>query len=215
MPRLRLGLLVLALAARVAAEGVEDMELVLHLHHSLDMGATWEERGTLALHTSRAGSATVEQAPLDPSLHSQLQNLCGEGGLYLLKAVQGGGSTLRSYTSACGLLESGLQDSITIQLDWRGKLVAAVLGLQKGPAKRRAGEAAAERAWHTRVATHQMEAGPLPDTAAFIQRMEENKRKEDRGEVKDNRSFLAKYWMYIVPVVLFMALNGAAAPAGG
>ena len=56
MPRLSLGLLVLALAARAAAEGVEDMELVLHLHHSLDMGATWEERGTLALHTSRAGA---------------------------------------------------------------------------------------------------------------------------------------------------------------
>jgi len=45
-----------------------------------------------------------------------------------------------------------------------------------------------------------------------IQRMEENKRKEEKGEVKDNRSFLAKYWMYIVPVVLFMAVNGAASP---
>ena len=33
-------------------------------------------------------------------------------------------------------------------------------------------------------------------------------------QVPDNRSFLAKYWMYIVPVVLFMAINGAAAPEG-
>ena len=57
-----------------------------------------------------------------------------------------------------------------------------------------------------------MESGPAPDTAAFIQRMEENKRKEEKGEVKDNRSFLAKYWMSIVPGVLFMAPNGAAAP---
>lgn len=37
-----------------------------------------------------------------------------------------------------------------------------------------------------------MENGPVPDTAAFIQRVEENKRKEEKGEVKDNRSFLAK-----------------------
>ena len=69
-----------------------------------------------------------------------------------------------------------------------------------------------QSSFRTRVSTQQMESGPAPDTAAFIQRMEENKRKEEKGEVKDNRSFLAKYWMYIVPVVLFMALNGAAAP---
>ena len=77
------------------------------------------------------------------------------------------------------------------------------------------------------------EPGPAPDTAAFIQRMEEEKKRQERGEVgifstqsenfyshlphvqvPDNRSFLAKYWMYIVPVVLFMAINGAAAPEG-
>ena len=60
----------------------------------------------------------------------------------------------------------------------------------------------------------QMENGPVPDTAAFVQKVEEEKRKVENGEVKDNRSFLAKYWMYIVPVVL-MAINGAASPEGG
>ena len=37
----------------------------------------------------------------------------------------------------------------------------------------------------------------------------------EKGEVKDNRSFLAKYWMYIVSVVLVMAINGAASQEGG
>ena len=67
----------------------------------------------------------------------------------------------------------------------------------------------------TKVAMQHMENGPVPDTAAFIQKVEEEKRKVETGEVKDNRSFLAKYWMYIVPVVLFMAINGAASPEGG
>ena len=59
-----------------------------------------------------------------------------------------------------------------------------------------------------------MEAGPVPDTAAFIQKLEEEKRRQEKGEVPDNRSFLAKYWMYIVPLVIFIAINGAAAPEG-
>ena len=59
-----------------------------------------------------------------------------------------------------------------------------------------------------------MEAGPFPDTTAFIQKLEDEKRRQEKGEVPDNRSFLAKYWMYIVPLVIFMAINGAAAPEG-
>ena len=54
-----------------------------------------------------------------------------EGGLYLVKASQSGGilvsitknlkqiilgPTLRSYTPACGLLEAGLQDTLTLQV---------------------------------------------------------------------------------------------------
>ena len=44
--------------------------------------------------------------------------------------------------------------------------------------------------------------------------MEEEKRRQETGQVPDSRSFLAKYWMYIVPIVIFMAINGAAAPEG-
>ena len=96
---------------------------------------------------------------------------------------------------------------LSLLLDWRGRVasvsLAAVPGLQ------------AREGWRTKVAVASMEPGPVPDTAAFIQKMEEEKRKVEKGEVKDNRSFLAKYWMYIVPIVLFMAINGAAAPEGG
>jgi len=198
----------------VTGEMLEDGELVLHLHHSFDMGTTWSERGSVAVHSTRSGSASVEQASLESHQVDALSSLCQnggrEGGLYLVKASHSGGPTLRSYTPACGLLDAGLQDTLTLQLDWRGKLVAAIMGVQQfTPGKGNEGQ---QSSFRTKVSTQQMESGPAPDTAAFIQRMEENKRKEEKGEVKDNRSFLAKYWMYIVPVVLFMALNGAAAP---
>jgi len=204
-------LALVALVHLVAGELQEDGELVLHLHHSLDMGSTWSERGSVAVHSTRSGSASVEQNSLDSDQVEALSSLCqGGGGLYLVKATQSGGPTLRSYTPACGLLEAGLQDTLTLQLDWRGKLVAAIMGVQQVAPRK--GVEAQPTTFKTKISTQQMENGPAPDTAAFIQRMEENKRKEEKGEVKDNRSFLAKYWMYIVPVVLFMALNGAAAP---
>lgn len=59
-----------------------------------------------------------------------------------------------------------------------------------------------------------METGPQPDTAAFIQKVEQEKLAKQRGETKDNRSFFAKYWMYIVPVVIILAMNSANPEAG-
>lgn len=35
-----------------------------------------------------------------------------------------------------------------------------------------------------------------PDTASYIQKIEREKEARERGEVKDNRSFLAKYVRY-------------------
>ena len=44
----------------------------------------------------------------------------------------------------------------------------------------------------SRVIIQPMEMGPQPDTAAFIQRIEQEKLAKERGETKDNRSFFAK-----------------------
>ncbi|KAG8327049.1 ER membrane protein complex subunit 10 [Homalodisca vitripennis] len=54
-----------------------------------------------------------------------------------------------------------------------------------------------------------------PDTAAYIQKLEREREARERGDVKDNRSFLAKYWIYIVPVVIFAVLSGASTPEAG
>ena len=46
-----------------------------------------------------------------------------------------------------------------------------------------------------------------PDTVSYLQRMEEERRARQQGATQDNRSFLQKYWIYFVPVVLFVVLN--------
>lgn len=45
-----------------------------------------------------------------------------------------------------------------------------------------------------------------------MQKVEREREARDRGEVKDNRSFISKYWMYIVPVVILAFLTGGGNP---
>lgn len=54
-----------------------------------------------------------------------------------------------------------------------------------------------------------------PDTASFIQKLDREREARDRGDVKDNRGFFAKYWMYIVPVAVLVLVSGASSPDAG
>lgn len=54
-----------------------------------------------------------------------------------------------------------------------------------------------------------------PDTATFIQKIEREREARDRGDVKDNRGFFAKYWMYIVPVAILVLVSGVTSPEAG
>ncbi|PIO68502.1 hypothetical protein TELCIR_09714 [Teladorsagia circumcincta] len=54
-----------------------------------------------------------------------------------------------------------------------------------------------------------------PDTQLFVQMMERERRARQHGAEADDRSFLGKYWMYIVPVVVFVVISNAMTPDGG
>jgi len=60
--------------------------------------------------------------------------------------------------------------------------------------------------FNTSVDVQQTANGPMPDTQAYIQKLEQEKIEKVKGQQSDNRSFLAKYWMYLVPAVIFMML---------
>jgi len=79
-----------------------------------------------------------------------------------------------------------LIDPQTIQ-DWRMKVVA--VSVMSANVE---GNISASSGFKTKVLVQQMETGPQPDTASFIQKMEQDKLAKQRGETKDNRSFLAK-----------------------
>uniref|UniRef100_A0A1I7Y2M3 ER membrane protein complex subunit 10 n=1 Tax=Steinernema glaseri TaxID=37863 RepID=A0A1I7Y2M3_9BILA len=56
---------------------------------------------------------------------------------------------------------------------------------------------------------------PTPDTVSYLQKMERERQNRQHGAQQDNRSFIAKYWMYIVPVVAFVVISNAMTPEQG
>lgn len=63
--------------------------------------------------------------------------------------------------------------------------------------------------FNTTVLIESSPLGPQPDTATYIKRLEEERQNKMKEGKEDNRSFLAKYWIYIVPgVIILMMLGG-------
>jgi len=189
--------------------------LVLKMEHSFDNGKSYSNRGTVTIHSLRSGAVSIQQEDLTEAEKNSLEELCDQDALYLVRAVSNSGEALASYRSAhhaCNLVDTGLSDLFTIQLDWRHKLVSIHLSTpslqNKVPLTTLAG-------FKSKVYVQHMESGPSPDTASFIQRIEEEKLAKQRGDTKDNRSFFAKYWMYIIPFVLVLVMSGGSPEGGG
>ena len=84
---------------------------------------------------------------------------------------------------------SNLEDVIYVWLDSTGEPIAVNLA-SRGPCSV---ENPLTDTWNSEVQVIIPESGPVPDTATYIQKLEKEKLARESGEVKDNRSFFAKY----------------------
>ncbi|CAB3367869.1 Hypothetical predicted protein [Cloeon dipterum] len=195
-----------------------DGQLSIDLQHALDdtPESAFKSRGSIDIRSIRSGFVDIDQdviAPEDAAKISALRN-----GVYRLRAkvTTGGGkkSSFLTFVDGCSLYESGLSDILTVSLDHSGHPMAVSLSTTKGVCDGSPVDAKNLRTFNTTVLISHMEQAPIPDTSAYIQKLEREKEARDRGETKDNRSFFAKYWMYIVPVVIFVLISSAANPEG-
>lgn len=124
--------------------------------------------------------------------------------------------TYLTSSKACSLLKSHLVDTIWISIDHAG----FVLGISQTIPSSRYGECSevsqydldALDEFNTDVYVKHIEVAPVPDTATFIQKMEIERQSRERGDLKDNRGFFAKYWMYIVPVAILVLISSVTNP---
>lgn len=87
------------------------------------------------------------------------------------------------------MLGSNLQDILYIWLDTSAEPVAVNL-VTRGACSL---EKPTTSMITTEVQVKYPDGGPIPDTATYIQKLEREKQAREAGEVKDNRSFFAKY----------------------
>uniref|UniRef100_A0AC34F312 ER membrane protein complex subunit 10 n=1 Tax=Panagrolaimus sp. ES5 TaxID=591445 RepID=A0AC34F312_9BILA len=188
-------------------------DLNLDLEYSLD-GSSFSKLGSLSLQQRHDGNYTGNvkfDSSISQSLFSQLRTKTDSSphSLYYLKS-----GDLLSSNAACYMLKANLAHRIAITIDQENGVVESMTVFPDGLYDAEAigekctvdsRESSPRLSGTVEITT--VKELPAPETTAYLQRMEEEKRNRQHGAATDNRSFLAKYWMYIVPVVVFMVIS--------
>ncbi|XP_053201632.1 ER membrane protein complex subunit 10-like [Panonychus citri] len=196
-----------------------DKVLTIKLYHSIDSYDNYKLRGTITIPSSREKDIIIKQEqPLTESEIASLEKSSRNNGLYYLKAIAYKSNNeeqtkmATSFMETCSLIQSSLSDILMISLDYSGNLI----GISSTSTNPTCGQPSTSPltldTFNTTVSLVTTNLGPLPDTMSYIKRMEQEKNEKIRGDKSDNRSFFAKYWMYIVPVVIFVLISNLANP---
>uniref|UniRef100_A0A1L8EDV5 ER membrane protein complex subunit 10 n=1 Tax=Haematobia irritans TaxID=7368 RepID=A0A1L8EDV5_HAEIR len=195
----------------------------VELLHALkiDSPDTFTYRANISIPSLNTGLSNIVQNTLTSDDLQNLKNLAANNGFYRLKAIveypNGLRRTFTTANKACSILSVLLNDELWISIDGNGYVNGVTSSTSAS------GDEIYDCSAHdfstfkvtefsTDVLIKHTELAPVPDTASFIQKIEREREARDRGEVKDNRGFFAKYWIYIVPVVILLFVSGAANP---
>lgn len=184
--------------------------LNIELNHALSSAdpQKFSFRGNITVSSLTNGLANDDQVVLTKAEKESLLKLAENNEFYRLKAIvsyaDGSKNTFLTSTKACSLVSSQLTDVFWVSVDSNGFVTAITETVVGQEAGKLCGPDEFETVelveFTSDVLIRQMELGPIPDTASFIQKMERERDAREKGEVKDNRSFFAKY----VSIVLFL-----------
>lgn len=191
--------------------------LNIKIEHSLNCKSEmYCSRGNILLKSIRAGTgAIIDQIAFSQDHIDDLKSLSDINGFYTMRSIvtsadNSKGTEFLSSVKASTFLANGLTDVISAWVLPNGAVTAVNFQvtnssdpLQKSNQGYRI---------NSNFFLRYVEQAPVPDTASYIQKLEREKEAREKGELKDNRSFLAKYWMYIVPIAIFLMISGATNP---
>lgn len=197
-----------------------DSHLNIQLYHSLDYDnpKDFTSRGNITVISINSADIVTNQKELNIKERDTLLRLAKEKKLYRLKAdvvsSDGVKTTFLSFLKASCLLQSQLHDFITLSFDHNNAVLGInirAVNLDSSTDDCNAISLGDVNEFSTIVNLKNIEAAPQPDTLTFIQKLEREKEQREKGET-DNRSFLQKYWMYIVPAVILLLVSGVTNP---
>ncbi|XP_023167026.2 ER membrane protein complex subunit 10 [Drosophila hydei] len=196
-----------------------DSWITIDLHHSLTPARPehFSHRGNISIPSLNSGLSTIVQNALTDTELESLKVLASQNGFYRMRATVAypNGSKQRFLTSskACSLLLAQFNDVLWVSLDPNGYVTGITTSQDLAPKITECSsentQQINEKSFSSDVIIRHAELAPVPDTGSFIQKFEREREARERGEVRDNRGFFAKYWMYIVPVVLLVFISGA------
>ncbi|XP_012944706.1 ER membrane protein complex subunit 10 [Aplysia californica] len=190
----------------------------LVLEHSFQSGLAdqFTKRGTIVIHSLKESKAQfTASTSLSPSDIDLLRSSAQTDGLYRVRipiktSNDGIASYVSSATKACGIVESGLKDEITVNFDQSGEVLGVSIRADVSSCAGLDVPDTNLSQWRTAVEVTTTVAGPSPDTQTYIEKMKRDEQEKLKNQDGDNRSFLGKYWMYIVPVVIMMVIMSSA-----
>ncbi|KAL0273397.1 UNVERIFIED_CONTAM: hypothetical protein PYX00_006067 [Menopon gallinae] len=189
-----------------------DTKLNIRVDHSFDDSSNpvFTRRGDIFAKSVHSDIVTFKQTDLSEDDIAALKASARRNGKYRLRALakmsDGKEYLFFTFAKACSLVESHLNDVLFINLDSIGNVIAITLATS-GTCIGAPVEKKYLTSFNTTVIVRHMDIGPIPDTASYIQKLEKEREAKERGEGKDNRSFLSKYWMYIIPVVILLLIS--------
>ncbi|XP_056609036.1 ER membrane protein complex subunit 10 isoform X2 [Triplophysa dalaica] len=184
-------------------------------------------RGALQFRGGRESSVYLSQNQLSEKDRNTLKDVAAVDGLYRIRvprvSLQADRQSerqhdghLTAFVRACSLVESHLSDIITLHTDVSGYVIG--ISIVTIPGSCRGIEVEDEvdlEVFNTTISVVAPVTAPVPETAPYIERMEQEMEKKGKNP-QEQKSFFAKYWYLILGGAVFlMATNSAQTPPGG
>ncbi|VVC41379.1 Hypothetical protein CINCED_3A008382 [Cinara cedri] len=185
----------------------------IYLEHELIPGAGFIKYNSIVVNLETRNDVISETIINDSDL-KLLKELAFNNELYRLKVtvktLSGKETSFLTFTKACLIIGSKFNDILTLHLDHLDSPFAVNLATTFSNCNNL--HDLSTNKFTTTVFFRRPESSPVPDTATYIQKMEREREAREKGKSNNNKSMLGKYWMYILPLVIFMMIAGASNP---
>ncbi|XP_067645529.1 ER membrane protein complex subunit 10 isoform X3 [Eurosta solidaginis] len=190
--------------------------MTMELSHAIEFKSldNFIYRGNVSFASFASGLAKVSQETLTEIQRNDIMFLGREDLPYRIKAdviyANGKREVFLTATKACNIVHAQLNDILFLLMDNNGYVNGVtIITTASGKCFDDQLPTSTSENFRTDIVVRHSEIAPYPDTTSFIQKLDKEREARERGEIRDNRGFFAKYWMYIVPVALLLFISGA------